>query len=191
MTKNMKKTSIASACALSISVMAAHASLNYQLNQSIGIGSVTGTITTDGTFGVLSSGNITDWNLVINNGSATFDLLGPLSGNNSAIYLVGSDLTATSANLLFNFSDSTPGAGLLLQNPYIGSDENWFAVEAALDGVGGVASSENLVVGVGTGSQQSFVQTGVEPIASVPEPTTLALVGLSGLATFMGIRRRK
>jgi hypothetical protein len=51
----------------------------------VGAGGVTGFIETDGTAGTLSDGNILDWNLLLNNGTTTFSLLGPLSGNNSQV----------------------------------------------------------------------------------------------------------
>ena len=41
------------------------------LNNPIGAGGVTATIETDGTIGALSAANITDWNLVIDDGSST------------------------------------------------------------------------------------------------------------------------
>ena len=61
----------------------------YALNNAIGSGGVTGTIETNGTIGTLISTNILDWNLVIDDGSNTFNLLGPLSGNNSLLFMSG------------------------------------------------------------------------------------------------------
>jgi hypothetical protein len=55
----------------------------YNVGQTVGSGTVTGSITTDGTIGVLSSNNILDWNLVVNDGTNTVNLFGPLSGSNS------------------------------------------------------------------------------------------------------------
>ena len=43
----------------------ADASIVYNLNRTIGAGTVTGFIETDGTIGVLSTANITDWILTL------------------------------------------------------------------------------------------------------------------------------
>jgi hypothetical protein len=64
---------------------------------------VTGTITTDGTIGVLSTLNVTDFNLLLAVGSTTYDLTGPLSGDNAYSYVHGSDFTSTPTGLFFNF----------------------------------------------------------------------------------------
>src|ERR1700688_3284896 len=78
-------------------------------------GSVTGTIQTDA-LGVLNQANITDWNLVLTDGASIGNLLGPLSGGlsgaNGPINLSGTDLTATTSGLFFNFGDSTNPAFL-------------------------------------------------------------------------------
>ena len=76
-------------------------------------GSVTGTIQTDA-LGALNQLDITDWNLVLTDGASTGNLLGPLSGNNSIINLVGTDLTATASGLFFDFGDTTTPAYLRL-----------------------------------------------------------------------------
>jgi hypothetical protein len=84
-----------------------NADIIYGVDLTIGAGTVTGDIVTDGTIGVLGAGDIVDWNLQLNDGSgspdAAFDLLGPLSGSNSAIFFAGADLSATPSQLLFDF----------------------------------------------------------------------------------------
>jgi hypothetical protein len=83
------------------------AGLDY-VNQTIGAGGVTGDIVTDGTIGPLNPfANVVDWNLLWNDGTATFDLLGPLSGSNSELQAVDAPLSATATQLLFNFSGDT------------------------------------------------------------------------------------
>jgi hypothetical protein len=64
---------------------------------------VGGSITTDGTLGTLASSNIVDWNLIGFTWSGTtltnsFNLTGPLSGNNSSIQTI-SGITATPLTL--------------------------------------------------------------------------------------------
>jgi hypothetical protein len=50
--------------------------ITYDVAQTIGPGSVTGFIETDGTIGVLDNTNILDFNLLLNDGASTFDSWG-------------------------------------------------------------------------------------------------------------------
>jgi hypothetical protein len=190
-----KKLVFTSAAALALTI-AAHAQ-TYTLDPTvIGGGSVSGTITTDGTLGVLGAGDILDWNIVINNGTSSFDLIGPGIGNNSSVYLQGNSVDATATNLLFNFSGGD--GGLLIQNPHIGSDENWFALDNS-GSISGMPGTENLTVGIynGGSSTQELHEEGVHSFAdigggnNVPDSgSTVLLVGAAivGLAAFS--RRR-
>ena len=72
-----------------------NAGITYDVNLTIGQGSVVGTITTDGNTGVLDAGDITAWNLQLNGVGATFNL----TNLNSNVYTDGGDLTATKSNL--------------------------------------------------------------------------------------------
>jgi len=69
--------------------------------------SVQGFIQTDGTTGVLAGENILDWNLSVGVDQHIGHLLGPLSGDNSSVDIVGDFLTATAAELRFNFGGSS------------------------------------------------------------------------------------
>src|SRR5262249_54542647 len=73
------------------------ATITYNVNQPIGAGGVTGDIVTDAKLGALINVDIVDWNLLLNDGSTTFDLTGPLSGGNSVLepHWGAGDLTAT------------------------------------------------------------------------------------------------
>src|SRR5438270_7965805 len=85
----------------------------YSVSQSLPFGGVTGTITTDGTLGVLHAGNILDWNLTLNDGSHVATLLGSNSsfgqGLHDAVGPQNADLTATASNLLFNYNGADGG----------------------------------------------------------------------------------
>lgn len=84
---------------------AAIAAIVYDVNRVIGDGTVTGFVETDGTLGILTSGNITNWSLTL----TAPNLLG---GSPEVIdfatqvqtYLSGPATTATSTQLLFDFS---------------------------------------------------------------------------------------
>src|SRR5580704_4409413 len=88
------------------------ADIIYNVSRTIGTGSVSGFIRTDGTIGTLGGADFTDWNLLLTVGANTFDLTGPLSGNDSSVFVSGLDASATANDLLFNFSG--PGSGYLL-----------------------------------------------------------------------------
>src|ERR1700688_4092868 len=78
--------------------------ITYTVNQAVGSGSVTGFITTDGTIGTLSIGDIVSWNLTLNDGHGDVTDLTQL---NSAVGGHGTDLTASSSDLMFNFDYDT------------------------------------------------------------------------------------
>jgi PEP-CTERM motif len=89
----------------------ASASITYKVYDLIGQGNVQGTITTDGTLGVLSVGDITGWDLILNGVGASFTLSKntPSVQNNSGVLLSGADLTATPSDLMFNYSGKDNG----------------------------------------------------------------------------------
>src|ERR1700693_1795085 len=80
----------------------------WNVNGQSGTGTITGTVQTDGNLGVLSSADITNWNLsIVSAPTATFHLQGPPSPGGNTVFVTGSGLTATSAgNLYFDFSQS-------------------------------------------------------------------------------------
>jgi hypothetical protein len=152
---------------------------------------VIGTLTTDGTIGVLQSSNILSWNLQLNdNLRPAFDF--DLTPANSGIWFdTGNGLTASATQLSFDFSDA--GAVFIIQgtNPHgFSSGFNYFCLQAtsgpclagetivpdyfAVDGV--------LATGLG----------GSVPLNGVPEPGTWAMLlfGFGGLAVIMRSRRR-
>lgn len=170
--------------ALSLSALlatAAHAvPLTYDVNRVIGNGSVVGTITTDGTFGVLGLGNILSWTFSIDDGDGN----GPFqitSGVNANLLLSGTNLSADIDSIDFHFGL----AGFaLFQNPSNGSGINWWCVEGPSSGCAGTGQGETVNR---FGSPEFVRYDNLQAIAtrqSVPEPASLALLGLAlaGLA---------
>ena len=93
--------------------MGAMADPIYDINRTIGPGSVVGTMTTDGTIGVLSAANFTAWNLTLYDGTDSF----VLSQANSRLRIFGDGLSATASDLLFDFGTAGPVRLFILQGP--------------------------------------------------------------------------
>jgi hypothetical protein len=150
-------------------------STDYNVSIAVGSGSVSGFIQTNGAVGTLSAADITNWNLLLNDGSSSFDLV----GSNSQLLVGGTSFSATATDLLFNFSNSSSDF-VLFQNPSIGSSENWLCFEGTSNGCSGSPSSINLRVGFG--SVQILGETGVQVVATsatVPEPGSFVLLGVN------------
>jgi hypothetical protein len=192
------------ACMASMGVSQAWATV-YNITDTSSI-SVTGTITTDGATGTLSAADITDW--LINQPDTR---LAPaiIDPANSAVSLTGGALTATSTELLFNFSDTAPSLLSFASNNFFGGsggvDFQYCGADAAtpcFTSISNVSSAITLaLVAPGTGStQDSVLESGITQIAAassvtpptVPELSTWAmmLLGFAGFG-FVGYRRTR
>jgi hypothetical protein len=166
----------------------------YTITGTSGI-PVSGIITTDGNVGTLSAADITDWQI-----NQPVTRLGPgtIDPANSTVSLTGGALTATSTELLFNFSDTGPSLLSFASNNFFGGSGGVnfqycgaAATTPCFTSIGNVSSAITLaVVAPGTGSTQATIpESGVVEIAAasgppaVPEPTTwvMMLLGFAGL----------
>ncbi len=168
----------------------AHA-ITYNVYRTIGDGTVSGFIETDGTIGVLASSNITDW---------AFSLTAPnlLGGSPDAISypgpslvfsgVVGAATVASTTELTFDFSSS--GSYFLFKG--VGPDFNFWCLET--DGCTGSVARESLGFSTVLGFEFVASHTGIVVFANVaiPLPSALPLFGtaLAGMG-FIGWRRRR
>lgn len=163
----------------------ASAAVIYSVNRTVGDGSVVGTITTDGSVGVLGTANIVDWSLTLTDANSSFVLNG---STNSAVGISGSAFSATATDLLFNFG---LGSGyVLFQNPSLGSSQNFWCIDNG-GCINAFVPGEFVVAGTYPDGTGEFRQ-GIQVIAStrttvVPEPATLLLLGTT--FAIAGIRR--
>ena len=154
--------------------------IQYTVNQTEGAFTVTGTITTDGTIGVLSSVDIVAWNLVLN-GSPVISL----NTGNSTMLVVGNALTASATQLTFDFTaGGTANSYLIFHDP---ADVSWWDTVSQPPYPGYEGIAEYTAFG---GENYSYI-SGTQVIAdggvpvSTPEPGTSSLLligtGLLGL----------
>ena len=185
-----------------LSAVCCSADITYDVDQTVGIGSVKGFIETDGTTGVLGASNILNWNLLLNDSSTTFDLTGPLSGNDSTLTILdgplSSDLTASSTQLTFNFADT--GDGFVLFQETTGSPLPYWCIESSIACTGQPAGEDLAITNADIGNLMTSntftaissaavianvaqITTDAPPppadgLSVAPEPSTISFLGL-------------
>ncbi len=162
--------------------------------------SATGTISTDGTLGFLSSTSFVDWSITISDSTKVlYTLLGPLSGDNSNLGMGGSPspfffATPTSITYeaplasaptnyvnIFNISANADH----ISNPVkaIGIAEGYTCPSPACYYLAASVTYQNPNTGNWDGSGVSRFYSGPFVVATVPEPTTwmMLLIGFAGI----------
>ena len=172
---------------LGLSISAANASIVYSVDRTIGNGSVSGFIKTDGALGELATANIIDWELTLTapglkGGSPdTIDF-----ASRSLQRIVGTATTATATQLLFNF-------GLLDTNNYIlfqgTNPENFWCLETKVCTFSSPAETIGVTSPVSRVTRSglvAFAQVSVVPVPAAVWLFGTALIGLVGFG-----KRRK
>jgi hypothetical protein len=185
-------------CIASISPHQSALATIYGVDISAAAGAtITGYIETDGTLGPILPGNITDWNLVISQGTATFDVLGPMSGDNSWVTAHGAwigiggwPVIATPTTLQFDYSTIGSSFDFRSKLAPVGLYLSWYGSPIDL------GSTEFDVIVNGPSVQISSITYGESGlftigVATVPEPSTWAMMilGFFGLG-FLAYRRK-
>ena len=151
---------------------------------------VFGSITTDGTIGVLPTSDILSWNLNLIdhlNAANNFDLT---TANSLVDEDTGSGLSATATALSFNFG-ATSAEFLIQINPGEFSGNSYFCFSTGGACIAGETITPNNIFGDGAVLSSGATTTvGLQPLdqtppSVVPEPSTYALM-LTGLAGLSG-----
>lgn len=138
--------------------------------------SVIGTLTTDGTLGVLTDADITDYDVTISIGAASVEIV-PRAGHSPEV--IGDSLVATSSTLSFNFGSST------LDSFDIGGAVNESAI-LAFNADGNPSDDVEIQIGQ---AEDLFAATSDIVGTTTPIPPSLLLF-VSGLGVLGLIARR-
>lgn len=167
---------------LTLSAAAVNAAITYEINRTIGAGTVTGFIKTDGTTGLLGETNIEDWSIELfapNIDDGTPETFGFGSGDT---ILRGDAVSATLTELTFDFTTQRSGFLLLMSD----STGNFWCLETTL--CPGADFSEQIGVTTGGDVAQFENYTGEKVVFAnaVPVPAAVWLFG-SGLLGLIGL----
>ncbi|MHA6723459.1 PEPxxWA-CTERM sorting domain-containing protein [Sphingomonas sp. RS2018] len=182
----MKNSNVYIASALLLASVAAPANaVVFNMSRSVGKASVTGTITTDDTTGVLQTSNITAFDLTLVDAQGTRTITS--TGDSPFISIFGSALTATTSGLFFNLS-ATGNNGFLLVNQ---GPQAFYCIQTGacfdFDGAGEGVSTNYSRANITVARQTGIVQIASAATGAVPEPATWAmmLVGFGGIGFAM------
>lgn len=185
MSKNVFKAATLAVAMLNAS--AAHAT-TYIDNHTAAGATVSLSVTTNGALGMLTTDDITAFDISVTSGSNAISLISGV--NNASVLLFGGALTATPTDLIFNFS--SPNSFLAFYRT--GGDHYCFETAG---GCGGGSNSESFRFG--TDPFQTVQRFSSQTVASVavtspvPEPETwiLMLAGFAAVGGAMRSRRRQ
>ena len=173
----------------------------YTVNETIGAGSVTGFIETDGTIGAVDVSEIVDWSLQLNNDGVIVDLFGPDSGDNSVFGLIGAVFQASATELTYQISGGVAGFQFCLEaagypNVCNLGLPNWvvFGTNSFQEQIRDISGKPNQTYGP-VGAAGDIVVIGVAsggqpPEVPLPAAAWLFLSGVAGLFGRAAAKRR-
>jgi hypothetical protein len=158
--------------------------ITYDIFDQVGTFTVTGTVTTDGTVGLVTKNNFLDWDLALNQNGTAINTL--IKGDGSFI-LTNSILDASPTSLTFDHSLNSTFFLIISQNL-----QSFWCVQGVASVCGGPPSVSAIDTSLGGGiaPRSGVVQYGTLAVPAVPEPSTwaLMLLGFAGLG-YLGYRK--
>jgi hypothetical protein len=157
--------------------------ITYAVNQTVGAGSVTGTIETDGATNILS------WNLTLNDGTET--VLLDTADSTVTAGGGGAGIEFSPAALTFNYPyDEENGAFLEFVDP--GAGTLYYGAYDPFDGTNTITINDVDGDGVTVYSLEPSTLVTIATAIATPEPGTgpITLAGLGMIAVLMWKRRR-
>jgi hypothetical protein len=151
---------------------------------------VDGSITTDGTSGVLASSDILSWNLDLIDGLDSANDFDLTTSNSSLVEDTGSALSATATGLSFNYSGS--GEFLIQANsPGAYSGSHYFCFSTGGACLAGETIAPLYIYTDGAVDTGTAAPVGSQPLnqSAVPEPSSYGLL-LTGLLGLGGLKRK-
>ena len=157
----------------------------YYVDRTLGEGQVTGYIQTDDTLGTINFSNFVDYHLEITGSNFSNGSTGIIDISTSPSYMIGSSLSATAEDLLFD----TTGSGFILW--WTANRSHFWCLEVSGCNASGIASE---TLGYTTVNGANRVLQSEEfafaSVSTVPVPAAAWLFG-SALLGFFGFSRRK
>jgi hypothetical protein len=158
--------------------------------------SIVGTLTTDGTIGVLGTSNILSWNLALNDLITPADDFTLTDSNSTVLEDTGSALSATATTLSFDFGGTGEFLIQITTGPFSGTHYFCFSTGGACiagESIVPLQISTDGVVATGASEPIGNQPLGppITPTTGVtPEPATFGLM-LTGLLGLSGTIKRK
>ena len=160
------------------------ADIVYEVHQSVDMGSVAGTITTDGTVGPLSTLDIVSFDLNLFDWTTTASLIDGVHGG--SVFIGSGGLIATPTQLLFDFNASGPFVNFFTSP---GCTPLWSLRTDGGSTCNGISGTVNAIAASATTmTVMSEIGAGTVTIGVIPEPGSLGLL-VAGLVSLIGLRK--